>query len=290
MTDQFSLREVQHIELQILKKVTEICDRHAIDYWIDCGTLLGAVRHKGFIPWDDDMDIAMLRDDYERFVKVAPAELGDEFFLQTRKTDPNYPFTFDKVRKNNTTFVEWATRGLDMHHGIYIDIFVYDKLPEYGTDRYLDECLALDRKTIRKYVPTVDKAPAFTKDYLIGLLKKKLAYIYYMFKSSEALDRELLELFTKYRNVSYDNIKYTCLSFREKDIFYHHDIFPTQPIEFEGFTFKAPNNPDKYLKVFYNDYMQIPAEEDRAGHVPAQVNTHRGYDAKKDAFFKTPKF
>lgn len=93
------MTNVQHIELEILKKIDEVCKKHNINYWLDSGTLLGAVRHQGFIPWDDDIDIGMLREDYEKFLKVAQKDLGDDYFLQTRSTDKNYPLVFAKVRK-----------------------------------------------------------------------------------------------------------------------------------------------------------------------------------------------
>lgn len=93
------MTKLQKIELEILKKIDEVCKKHNIKYWIDSGTLLGAVRHKGFIPWDDDIDIAMLREDYEKFLKVAQKDFGNEYFLQTKNTDKKYPLFYAKVRK-----------------------------------------------------------------------------------------------------------------------------------------------------------------------------------------------
>lgn len=108
--------------------VDRVCEKHNILYWLDSGSMLGAVRHNGFIPWDDDLDIKMYRDDYEKFLAVAPQELKKQYFLQTHQTDSEYPLFFAKVRKNNTFIDEKRYRRLNIHKGIYVDIFPVDKL------------------------------------------------------------------------------------------------------------------------------------------------------------------
>lgn len=125
------IKQVQAIELEILLEVDRICRKHRISYFLDSGTALGAVRHKGFIPWDDDIDIGMLRDDYERFLSVAQEEMGQDYFLQTYRTDGT-PIMFAKVRKTGTTFVEFRLRKFPINHGLFIDIFPYDYLPQEG--------------------------------------------------------------------------------------------------------------------------------------------------------------
>ena len=106
--DRETLRQVQLDQLEIAKDIKRVCEENGIRYHLAFGSLLGAVRHKGFIPWDDDMDFGMLREDYERFLEIAPKKLKDEFFLQTWHTDPYYPLAFAKVRKKGTVFQEAA--------------------------------------------------------------------------------------------------------------------------------------------------------------------------------------
>src|SRR5690554_4763759 len=132
------IQEIQKIQLGILKEVNDICKKHNILYSLYGGTLLGAVRHSGFIPWDDDIDIAMLRSDYEKFLKVAPNELSKEYFLQTYNTDKKCIFPFAKIRKNGTLFIENGSKGIKMHQGIFIDIFPLDNVDTKGIKNKLN--------------------------------------------------------------------------------------------------------------------------------------------------------
>lgn len=130
MTADIKLRNIQLGILEILKDIITVCEEYNIEYFIMCGTALGAVRHKGFIPWDDDLDIGMTRENYERFLKIAPNVLPEELFVQTFNSDPNTPFYFAKVRKSGTLFIRNYCKNLKMHHGIYVDVFPYDNIPD----------------------------------------------------------------------------------------------------------------------------------------------------------------
>ena len=122
------LRKVQLVQLEIAKEVKRVCDDNNIKYFLTAGTLLGAVRHRGFIPWDDDLDIGMLRKDYDEFCKIAPKHLNSKYCFQTWDT-PLYPFPFGKVRKNGTIFIE-SKANTSMDVGIYVDILVYNDASE----------------------------------------------------------------------------------------------------------------------------------------------------------------
>lgn len=124
------LDQIHKIQLELALEVKRICDQHDIKYFLDAGTLLGAIRHSGFIPWDDDLDIGFLREEYEKFIKVAATELSEAYFLQTWDTDINYGLPFGKIRKNKTKYIENKTAKANVHQGIFIDIFPYDNVPE----------------------------------------------------------------------------------------------------------------------------------------------------------------
>ena len=123
------LRKLQLVQLLSLLEIKRICDKHNIHYTPIGGTLLGTIRHKGFIPWDDDIDVGMLREEYNKFLEVAKDELRPEFFLQTYETDPNYPKALARLCVNGTRYMLKWEKDADIHHGVFTDIFPYDNSP-----------------------------------------------------------------------------------------------------------------------------------------------------------------
>lgn len=126
-----TIRKQQDVLLEMLREIHRICKKHAISYMLFAGTALGAVRNQGFIPWDDDLDIIMLRPDYERFLRVAPEELDPARYYVQKEFSPHWPMFFSKLRKNNTACLErYIPRDPAMHQGVYIDIFPCDNLSD----------------------------------------------------------------------------------------------------------------------------------------------------------------
>lgn len=123
------MNDLQRTEFEILQEVIEICEKLDIRCFLLCGSALGAAKYQGFIPWDDDVDLGMYREDYVRFLREAPQYLPAHLFLQTHRTDPAYPQIFAKVRNSNTTYIEKSVSGVNMHHGIGVDIFPLDGYP-----------------------------------------------------------------------------------------------------------------------------------------------------------------
>ncbi|MCL2546599.1 MAG: LicD family protein [Oscillospiraceae bacterium] len=124
----YDIEDVQSVMLDIALEIDRICVKHDINYILDGGSMLGAVRHSGFIPWDDDLDIAMLREDYDRFVAVCQDELDEKFFLQTNISELEYPTDFAKMKRNNTVYVERDLARYNIHHGVYVDVFPIDNI------------------------------------------------------------------------------------------------------------------------------------------------------------------
>ncbi len=124
------LERLQEALYETLAEVDRICKKHGIRYFVTGGTAVGAYFWQKILPWDDDVDVGMMRPDYERFAKVAQKELGDRFFLQTPETEPHTPFFFMKVRMNGSRFSESTFMHIKMHQGIYVDIFPFDKIPK----------------------------------------------------------------------------------------------------------------------------------------------------------------
>lgn len=127
---EYDIRKLQQAILIIMDEIHRICQEHNITYSICGGTLLGAVRHEGFIPWDDDLDIMMIRSEYERFISICKKELSTEkFYLQTQDTDEYYAFAFAKIQLKGTLFLEEWALNVDIPKGIFVDIFPLDNLP-----------------------------------------------------------------------------------------------------------------------------------------------------------------
>ena len=144
-------------ELELLKIFIEVCDKLQLNYFAVEGTLLGAVRHQGFIPWDDDIDVGMMRQDFEVFVQQAGKLLPEGFFLQTHQTDPEYAQHFAKLRNSDTVFLETTYKNLNINHGIYIDIFPFDVYPDGKRQgRRFDFMKLLVRYRLREiyYIPS----------------------------------------------------------------------------------------------------------------------------------------
>lgn len=141
-----TLREIQLAELSVLKEIHRVCEENNIAYAMSCGTMLGAVRHKGFIPWDDDLDIYM---SYKNFKKFAKVFKSDTCFLQTEKTDPDMPYVMYKVRKNNTQMTEKDFEKIDIHQGVWVDIFLYFDAPKSIKGKKIQSKLMILLQTIR---------------------------------------------------------------------------------------------------------------------------------------------
>lgn len=120
---------LQEKEFEMLGTAVDICDKLGLRYYLLCGSALGAVKYRGFIPWDDDVDIGLPREEYEIFISQAQHYLPKNLFLQNYRTDPAFPQLFSKIRNSDTTFIESSIAALPMHHGVYIDIFPLDGYP-----------------------------------------------------------------------------------------------------------------------------------------------------------------
>ena len=124
------MKRVWSIQMDLLKKLLEVCDKYHLRIWADGGTLLGTVREHGYIPWDDDIDMAMLRDDFDVLVKIAPKEFSHPYFFQFGYTEKYYPLGHAKIRMDNTTAIVPEKKVFHIHQGIFIDIFPYDAVPD----------------------------------------------------------------------------------------------------------------------------------------------------------------
>lgn len=253
------LKKVQGVLLDILKEVRRVCDENGIRYFLCCGTFLGAVRHQGFIPWDDDLDIGMLREDYERFCAVAPGALGEGFCLQSWYTDENYGLPFAKVRMKNTLYQE-AKRSRYKENGFFIDIFPFDYAPEDAMERqaYMRKLNTLFRLKLMK----AGARPWIERDRINW--KKRLGYGVYqlwaLLRNSESLSREYDALAASRTDGSLvcRQRGLTWLDCFDARLYRELASYP-----FEGEFFPGPGDFDAVLRVQFGDYMVLPPENER---------------------------
>lgn len=261
-----TLREAQILMKSILRDIDNICRENDISYWIESGTMLGAKRHNGFIPWDDDIDIGMMREDYEKFLEIAPRYLPDDLFLQNAQLDSGVENSWSKIRHKYSKLIE--EDNAKYQEGLFVDIFPYD----------FYECNLKDKLYIRKKISEVNylilfkSKLSYQKD-LVENIKIGIAKIYKKFiikkdfnkfcvarqKKATQAKREENGKFVGYGNEvgEFDFNRYI-----EKDI-----IFPLKEGFFEDIRVKIPNDSHRYLTTIYGEkYMDIPKVEDRYNH------------------------
>lgn len=264
--DNETLRKVQLAQLEIGKEIKRVCDENGIKYFLDSGTLLGAIRHKGFIPWDDDMDMGMLREDYERFIEIAPKELKPEYFLQTWKTDKSYPYAFAKIRKKGTVFIEAVSQKTIAHNEIFVDVFPYDIYPDDETVRtkLTKKIMLLKYSLWMKDGMTPWLRHKSVLDRLLVKAKYVPHYFYALTHSRDAMIAEYEKLMPMHNA---ETSKYYVE--QSGGTPFGKWIIPTEcfkdfiEVKFEDTMFLVPEKYDLYLKTVYGDYMQLPPVEKR---------------------------
>lgn len=265
------MNDVQSKLLEIAKIYIGIVEKLNLRYFAICGTALGSVRHNGFIPWDDDMDFAMPRADYEIFVKKAKNMLPKGFFLQTKETDKNYFLPFCKIRNSNTTFIEAGAENIDINHGIWIDIFPMDGLPSSIKKRKFLQFVdfkILKRRTLSFRASSTNFKYKF-KNFLIKVIvpSKTLAY-----KCSKKLS-------TLY---DYDTCEYFWINWGSrlkgkglaKSEFFNSFVY----FNFEGLEVRVPFRYDEYLTAQYGNWHELPPKDQRnSGHFIYKMDLTKSY-------------
>ena len=262
-----NIRDVQKVQLEILIELDRICKKYNIKYQLFSGTLLGAVRHKGFIPWDDDIDVCLLREDYNKLLEICDSELDSKYFLQNYNTDKNCILQFSKLRKNNTIFRSESYKDSNIHQGIFIDIFPMDNIE---TNTMLGRLHPKLFNFMFIITTSMDKSKCYNaKTPLRRFIRLGIHYISKILpkNSIDKLATKVACMFnsrdTKYiahltNGVSKGRIE---KFIREKSTFYD-----TIDWEFEGHKFPIPRNYHEVLTKHYEDYMELPPMDKRYPH------------------------
>lgn len=254
------IKKLKEIELEIFRHFIEICNENSLRYFVVGGTALGSVRHKGFIPWDDDIDVALPRGDYEKFLSIAQSSLPENMFLQTYITDKNYPNPFAKLRRSDTAFIEKSASRIKMNHGVYIDIFPLDGYSRSGIKGKL---LGLKEKILKISVGSVFVSGNISKNKFRAIVKRAIARLLPDYRAS------VRRLDTMYKKIPYEDseiIVNFCGAWAEKEIMPKAYFGDGIEGEFEGIKVVLPAKTHEYLTALYGDYMTLPPEEERVGH------------------------
>lgn len=263
--DQETLRRLQMTELEMLKEVDRICRKYDIKYSLDGGTLLGAIRHSGFIPWDDDADVVMLRTEYIKFYKACKRELNtDKFFLQDFRTDQNYRWGYSKMRRNGTVFLREGQEHGKWNQSVFIDIFVYDHVPDSFFLRriHLLFCFCI-RKGLYSEVGKKNASTALLRTWykLINVIPRD-RWVRQLERIAEITNRRRTELV---RHMTYP-YRRECKYGLPRECF---DEYIEK--EFEGYNFKVFKKYNLYLSKLYGKYMDLPPIEKRKVHPVSEI-------------------
>lgn len=254
------LEKLHKTEIEILKEIDRICKKYNIKYFMAGGTLIGAVRHQGFIPWDDDLDVYMYRSEYERFCSACEKELDTaRFFWQTQETDSNYRWTYGKMRRKGTLYIRDGQEHMKFFQGIFVDVLPFDKRAENLKHWSMQERLCIicrrvlwspvgartaEKKILRFWYKILSFIP---RDWVYCAYKK--AAVYYNKSDS-----------TKYYSF---NVTW---NYPYNDGIDEEWIKDTVELPFEDNAYPAPQNYDAFLRFYYDDYMKLPPVEERHGN------------------------
>ena len=246
-----TLRKVQLVQLRLLRHADAICRKHHLRYWLDFGSLIGAVRHRGFIPWDDDIDISMPMEDYRKFIEFAKQELPEDILLQLpcSRNHDYHQNIIKLVDKYSTMLTSNEQIASDRLNGIFLDIFPVVQAP------------AIPEKLLRFLTK-------YTNDgYCLIHLKvhmnlKEIPRYYYRLWGYCVL-RCIWALLSKL--LPSENFIYEPSGSQDQTVMSETDIFPLRELEFEGEFFYVPQDYDTHLRRIYGDYMELPPEDERKG-------------------------
>ena len=257
------VRDVQLAELEILKILRQICDKYEIKYSLHGGTLLGAVRHGGFIPWDDDLDVIMDREEYERFIDAWNIECPEGFYLQTKEKEETYDRNFLKIRREGTEFLQEHDDSEKMHTGVFIDVEPVDRIPGKMIRRLLFyyDCFRYELYS-REYIPGGTVAMRFACKIMLLLTNHagRMRKI-----------KTLKQRITSYKEPDMQRVIIANFVTMGRPL--PSDIMDTySTMTFEGEEYMVIDGWEILLKTWYGDFMKLPPEESRKpGHLPISL-------------------
>lgn len=259
--------------LDIMAEIIRVCEVCDIPYFIQGGTAIGALFNKGIVPWDDDIDIGMTRADYERFLQLAPQHLRPQYFLEWFGTERNTPFYFAKVKKNGTLFVEEMFRNMDIHHGIFVDIFPYDRIPDNKwlerlhrfRSRFWINCFIGKQIWLWRWCGRCEIDAPLPKSFVGCLAVRAVCSLL----SRERIYAKMCRVLGAYNGRDCKRVNIVRMP---KDQIPRADIENPVMMPFGGMTVRAPRNIESYLRHHYPNLRPELPEEEQINHAPYRLS------------------
>lgn len=259
--------------LDIMAEIIRVCEVCGIPYFIQGGTAIGALFNKGIVPWDDDIDIGMTRADYERFLQLAPQHLRPQYFLEWFGTERNTPFYFAKVKKNGTLFVEEMFRNMNIHHGIFVDIFPYDCIPDNKwlerlhrfRSRFWINCFIGKQIWLWRWCGRCEIDAPLPKSFVGCLAVRAVCSLL----SRERIYAKMCRVLGAYNGCDCKRVNIVRMP---KDQIPRADIENPVMMPFGGMTVRAPRNIESYLRHHYPNLRPELPEEEQINHAPYRLS------------------
>lgn len=269
---QETLRRLQLTELRILEAIDDVCASHGIEYFLDSGTALGAVRHSGFIPWDDDIDVGMPRADYERFIALPTDALPEGISIHTYDNTPGFAALFAKVYADGTSFETAETREAGCPQGIFVDVFPYDELPsdEGQRTRRLAEAKKWQRMSYLYHAGSV----TVPFGGALGACARAACRIAHVLVRAAFSREKIAQRFRAATGPAPDPSG-ECVTYAYPEVgpFPKEVLFPTARCTFEGRDFPVPHDAVRYLEIAYGStWNELPPVEERRTHAPLRID------------------
>ncbi|WP_275077242.1 LicD family protein [Gordonibacter urolithinfaciens] len=266
------LRRLQLVELQILKDIDRVCREQGITYFLDSGTLLGAVRHQGFIPWDDDIDIGMMRSDYDRFMAAAAEALGENYVVSSCELRADHAAMFAKVWRKDTKFSTRETVEAGVPQGIFVDVFPYDELcaNPAKASKQVRACRFWQSVSYLYHAKTI----IVPHEGLLGWCEKLGCRVAHVLARLLFTHEGIRVHFDKGALMGRDDPSSRAMAFAYPvgEGFPLDVLLPTKDISFEGCTFSGPAEAERYLEIMFGDWRTLPPEGKRKNHAPLELD------------------
>ncbi|MDE7322623.1 MAG: LicD family protein [Lachnospiraceae bacterium] len=269
--DEKTLKKLQALELEILKDFIRICKEFGLTYFALAGTGIGALRHKGFIPWDDDIDVGLPRKDYERLLQIVEERYSDKYVIGNAEHFRNYPLMTTRIMIKGTRFVEEPLKNIDCELGIFLDVYAFDNISDDDKQmrRQARTAWFWSKVLILRHIAFPVLPFRGAKRKIAHMICAIVHFILVVFRiSPQWIYGKCKKASCRYNDIETDRLAFLCDTSPYTNIISRRKSFPVIELDFEDIKLCFPRNIDEILRFMFGDYMQLPPVEKRKNHYP----------------------